>query len=871
MGLGVGGETVARIRAVVDVDTSGLQRGVKDAEQHTSRLGSALGTTLKAGAIAAAVGIGVATVALEKSVKAAVEWQTVNARMKTGLKDAGLSWGKYHDQIDGTLTKMTEASGFMRSDLADSFTNMVRTTGNVTKAFQDLQLAEDLARTKGISLATAQSMVARVANGSYTSLKKLGIAITPVTAAQDALARAHDKATKSGTKFNVQMDAEYRNEQRAAKAADKHRTSINALDLMQKKFGGQSAAYAKTAAGQWDIFHADLEVLEEDIGSRVLPALTGLAKHLTGIFDAKDWTARIHLAIAGGEGAAKSIYNDFHRALFGYFSRTPIKVDGGKIIGFNTNSSSGLVASLEKSFDGMNWKGIGTKILNGIESAFASGNSAINGMVTSLVKAMTSSQNLSLFAGAGVVIAVTMINDLMSPSFWMAHWKLLLDLLITIGLTFFGDGMGKIAEIGGKSLVDTLFKIMPEGFARILDTMLTKGAQFGGKFADFVKTKFMDGVDALPSVISRVIGRMLTLLGSAGDAIPGLFRAAWSKLTNGASLAAGDAEKAIASKIGGAITGIIGSVGKFAAKFTIVNAAITGIQTIAHDIRTVFDDVKNAIGSISWPSPPAWLNTIISDGGSALSKIGLAGGGRVTGGIPGKDSVPALLTPGEVVLNAGQQRSVSAALGAPLSHVLGFAHGGLVPPGKRKKESAGAYRGRVSNWLTNQVDNRFNGLDFGLQLADRVAQRDDSEGNYTGEIAQLQKEQRIRGKEMKLYAEGARVARRFGLGSIATGFRQSAAMIHQDVLDTADTIKGLRHQGTAAGGGGLSAADVASQIASFLTDFRGIQEQYSGGAAAGAAAAAGVTVHLHGVSSVDSDPTAALRQAQFAAQAVFGA
>jgi hypothetical protein len=48
------------------------------------------------------------------------------------------------------------------------------------------------------------------------------------------------------------------------------------------------------------------------------------------------------------------------------------------------------------------------------------------------------------------------------------------------------------------------------------------------------------------------------------------------------------------------------------------------------------------------------------------------------------------------------------------------------------------------------------------------------------------------------------------------------------------------------------------------------QQQFGAGAAAGAASAAGVTVHLHGVSAVDGDPTAALRQAQFAAQAVFG-
>jgi len=68
-------------------------------------------------------------------------------------------------------------------------------------------------------------------------------------------------------------------------------------------------------------------------------------------------------------------------------------------------------------------------------------------------------------------------------------------------------------------------------------------------------------------------------------------------------------------------------------------------------------------------------------GGGRVSPYKYRGGGRVGN----TDTVPAMLTPGEVVLNAGQQQRLGAAVGVPsgalfgAAGVPGFQGGGMVP------------------------------------------------------------------------------------------------------------------------------------------------------------------------------------------------
>lgn len=272
--MSLGEDVVARIKVLTELDTKGLKSGSSEVDKEVSGIEKkfgGLGKALPIAGAAAAAGVAIVADQLFEAVEAAAKYQVVNARIKVNLKDAGLSWKKYGGQIDDTITSMSEASGFARVDLADAFSNMVRTTGNVSKAFKDLHLAMDVARTKGMSLAQSQQLVAKVSNGSFIGLKKLGIAVTPVTTAYDKLTKQHDKLVKSGTKFNADQDAAYRAQVKAAKATDKQATSDAALALIKQKLGGQSAAYAKTFQGEMEIAANDVDILKEKIGEKLLP------------------------------------------------------------------------------------------------------------------------------------------------------------------------------------------------------------------------------------------------------------------------------------------------------------------------------------------------------------------------------------------------------------------------------------------------------------------------------------------------------------------------------------------------------------------------------------------------------------------------
>lgn len=125
-------------------------------------------------------------------------------------------------------------------------------------------------------------------------------------------------------------------------------------------------------------------------------------------------------------------------------------------------------------------------------------------------------------------------------------------------------------------------------------------------------------------------------------------------------------------------------------------------MSIQHDIGSAWNWVKSKASGIwneivslvenplsihiNWPSPPGWLSSLLGGafgggstyhGGSNPSggARGMGGpvrpatGGLIRGGIPGMDSVPALLTPGELVLNSAQQKAVMAGGGGGDVHV----------------------------------------------------------------------------------------------------------------------------------------------------------------------------------------------------------
>jgi hypothetical protein len=156
-----------------------------------------------------------------------------------------------------------EKLGFSDDALRDSLGALVVKTKDVAKAQQLQTIAMDLARARGIDLGTATDVLIKIQNGQYRALKGLGIAIVPVTKAQDALKASNKNATEA--------------QKRAAKALDDTATKALALSAIQKSTKGQAQAYGDTQVGIFESIKITVGDVVEDLGGLFLPMLKGVS------------------------------------------------------------------------------------------------------------------------------------------------------------------------------------------------------------------------------------------------------------------------------------------------------------------------------------------------------------------------------------------------------------------------------------------------------------------------------------------------------------------------------------------------------------------------------------------------------------------
>lgn len=228
-------------------DASDLTRAYRQASGSTQTFGSQLGAMGKAAAFSAgAAGIGLLSIALVESVKAASEAEKSQKLMATAVGQAGFAYADYATEIERAVQATSKLSGLDDEALQDSFSSLVRTTGDVGKALDSMSLAADLARGRNISLEAATALVTKAELGKAGALTRAGIALGDAKTATELLA------------------------------------------VLQDKYAGSAEAYGETSAGAHDRFRVAVENLSEKVGSVLLPALTVWANHLTTVLDEVD-------------------------------------------------------------------------------------------------------------------------------------------------------------------------------------------------------------------------------------------------------------------------------------------------------------------------------------------------------------------------------------------------------------------------------------------------------------------------------------------------------------------------------------------------------------------------------------------------------
>lgn len=289
---------VARLEAILSAQTRDFERDMKRAEGQTSGFGKTLGTAKLAAAGFAIGGVAVATKFLGDSVKAAINAQQQQARLAQAFDAAHMSLSKYEPAI-----KQAESAGrklgFSNADLRQSIGSLITATQDYTKTRERLNIAEDLARYKGVSLEQATKALTMASAGSTRFLKQLGILTPTITDAQNKLRDSYTRSVQA-VKDHYQglgklSDAQKQQEQNQlllmkaneatnlsiAKQTDKQATIAKAMDIVSQKVHGQADAYSTTAAGAMAQFHAQVEQLQVSIGQKLIPVLTKVLLKLT--------------------------------------------------------------------------------------------------------------------------------------------------------------------------------------------------------------------------------------------------------------------------------------------------------------------------------------------------------------------------------------------------------------------------------------------------------------------------------------------------------------------------------------------------------------------------------------------------------------
>lgn len=264
-------------------------------------------TFLATGAVA--VGIGA------MAVKSADEFEKAHAKLEVAMKNAGTNYDEYKSKIKAVTEAQTKY-GYTSAETENALAVLTTSLKDPKKALDDLQIATDLAKYKGIDLASASLLVAKAAEGQVRPLKALGIDL-PVTAGGAAkLEKANNELAKAQKKLqDIQADPNHTSKQlqdaqdkvaeKQAKVNDVAQTGSEIMAGLAAAVGGQAAAASDTFAGKMDTLKASTENVLTTLGMALMPTLIDLVGYIQS--DIVPWVQQFVAGLTGTGGAEEGL------------------------------------------------------------------------------------------------------------------------------------------------------------------------------------------------------------------------------------------------------------------------------------------------------------------------------------------------------------------------------------------------------------------------------------------------------------------------------------------------------------------------------------------------------------------------------------
>jgi len=207
---------------------------------------ASLGALAKS-SLAGAVSVGVVVDQLGKAVKAAAEDQKAQELLELAVRNNTSANTDQIAEMEKTIGKMEMQKAVADDELRPAMGNLVRATGDVTKAQGLLNLALDISAATGRDLNTVTLALSKAQSGQIGALTRLGV---PLNAA----------AVKSKDLAGIQKDLELR-------------------------FAGAADAAANSADGGMKKLQIALDNTYEQVGYKLLPVLSDYVTVLSDFAD----------------------------------------------------------------------------------------------------------------------------------------------------------------------------------------------------------------------------------------------------------------------------------------------------------------------------------------------------------------------------------------------------------------------------------------------------------------------------------------------------------------------------------------------------------------------------------------------------------
>ena len=281
---------VAKI--VSTFDETGFQKAGKATDTMGSKLGKfgKIAGTAFAAAGAAAVAYG-ATLLVD-GVKSALEDQKAQLKLAMALKNVTKATDAQVASVEDYISKTALATGIADDDLRPAFERLTRSTKDISKAQEMMNLALDIAAGTGKDVVTVSNALAKANDGQTTSLKKLGITLgenaqnySLLSAANKALTKAQTEAQQAMDEYGPKSDQYKKAMERVAAAQDKA-NAITAAGVdwqkeLSNEFAGSAAQAADTFSGKLARLTVAFDEAKESAGAALLDGLQPIVDWLS--------------------------------------------------------------------------------------------------------------------------------------------------------------------------------------------------------------------------------------------------------------------------------------------------------------------------------------------------------------------------------------------------------------------------------------------------------------------------------------------------------------------------------------------------------------------------------------------------------------